>query len=333
MCRLIVTVLALFAVLFSASAVAEVRSFDLSVMSVEELESLADEVKVAKKAAVAFSSEVFGLLKPNFMETVEQLAPDAIQYDYPILGLNRDRERTYYAISGSITARFSDKTKTEYKDVTIVYWHDLEKDIYHQVAFFSRNEVYFVRQELLENIERYVDDKVFKKLVEKAGSINNVANIQNSSVSPSPTPTPTPTPSPSPTPTSVPTPTPTPSPTPTPKPVLKKGAQGDAVIEMQELLIENDYLSGVADGKFGNATVNAIKDFQINNDLRETGVWAEDEWRAASNRYCVPQRAVYRSKSGKVYHEYSTCSGMKTAKEMTLSQALRNGLRECEHCH
>lgn len=41
---------------------------------------------------------------------------------------------------------------------------------------------------------------------------------------------------------------------------------------------------------------------------------------------------VWISKSGKRYHTVSDCSGMRTAKEVTLSEALEKGLTPCRDC-
>ena len=132
------------------------------------------------------------------------------------------------------------------------------------------------------------------------------------------------------------TPTPPASPTPTPEPTavpeLKSGSKGDEVTALQELLIQYGYLSGTASGKYDNATVKAVKDFQINNGMKETGVCDKEVWEKITNR---PRRqeTVYKSKKGKVYHSKSNCSGMKNPTEMTLSDALRKGLTPCSHCH
>ena len=69
----------LLIVLYSASVSAQVRSLDLSIMSVEELDVLEDEVKEIKKHTIDFPNEVFELLKSDFMETVESLTPDAVE--------------------------------------------------------------------------------------------------------------------------------------------------------------------------------------------------------------------------------------------------------------
>ncbi len=63
---------------------------------------------------------------------------------------------------------------------------------------------------------------------------------------------------------------PTPSPTP-----LANGARDDetnsTIADIQNRLIELDYLSGTADGIFGTGTENAIRDFQEANGLEVTG--------------------------------------------------------------
>lgn len=49
------------------------------------------------------------------------------------------------------------------------------------------------------------------------------------------------------------------------------GDKGDAVRKVQKRLINLGYLSGSADGDYGNMTKNAVKDFQRNNGLSVTG--------------------------------------------------------------
>ncbi len=75
--------------------------------------------------------------------------------------------------------------------------------------------------------------------------------------------------------------TPTPAPTVTPTPeatatllleTLRKGDSGEAVRLMQEALINLGYLSGTADGIYGNSTVSAVKSFQKTNGLKVDGV-------------------------------------------------------------
>lgn len=78
--------------------------------------------------------------------------------------------------------------------------------------------------------------------------------------------------------------TPSPAPTPvatfvpaTPEPTkastaLRNGDEGADVTYAQQRLKELGYLSGSADGKFGNATERAVRDFQTANGLSADGV-------------------------------------------------------------
>ena len=74
------------------------------------------------------------------------------------------------------------------------------------------------------------------------------------------------------------TPTPTPVPTLSPEEdaggyrILQKGDSGDAVISLQEVLIELGYLTGKADGNFGSGTEKAVIAFQQKNEYPDTGV-------------------------------------------------------------
>ena len=66
--------------------------------------------------------------------------------------------------------------------------------------------------------------------------------------------------------------TPTPAPTPTPRLyLLTKGSTGTSVRNLQARLIELGYLNGEADGIYGKATENAVRDFQLRNGLKVDG--------------------------------------------------------------
>lgn len=53
---------------------------------------------------------------------------------------------------------------------------------------------------------------------------------------------------------------------------LQKGSSGDAVKSLQQRLIELNYLSGSADGSFGNMTKSAVELFQKEVGLAVTGI-------------------------------------------------------------
>ncbi len=77
------------------------------------------------------------------------------------------------------------------------------------------------------------------------------------------------------------TPTPAPTPDPTLAPavatatprlyLLTKGSTGASVRNLQARLIELGYLTGEADGIYGKATENAVRDFQLRNGLKVDG--------------------------------------------------------------
>lgn len=69
------------------------------------------------------------------------------------------------------------------------------------------------------------------------------------------------------------------------KPTLKKGASGSNVKTLQKLLIEKGYSCGTkgADGKFGDSTLAAVKQFQKDNGLTVDGVVGAKTWAALEN--------------------------------------------------
>ena len=68
----------------------------------------------------------------------------------------------------------------------------------------------------------------------------------------------------------------------TDKPTLRKGASGEYVTLLQTMLIQRGYSCGAsgADGKFGNATLNAVKAFQKDAGLVQDGVVGKNTWTA-----------------------------------------------------
>ncbi len=53
---------------------------------------------------------------------------------------------------------------------------------------------------------------------------------------------------------------------------LYNGCTGDAVLAMQQKLIDLGYLNGTADGKFGDSTEKAVRKFQSENGLKADGL-------------------------------------------------------------
>ena len=133
--------------------------------------------------------------------------------------------------------------------------------------------------------------------------------------------------------TASPAPTAVPTAAPTDIPTLKKGSTGEAVKALQERLISLGYLSGTADGDFGPATAQAVKDFQLVNNLTEDGVAGPETIGRIMGRYAIRNGTVFKTSSGSVYHVSSTCSGMKSPQSLTLVEARRQGLTPCDRCH
>lgn len=55
-------------------------------------------------------------------------------------------------------------------------------------------------------------------------------------------------------------------------PTLRKGDKGDAVKRLQQRLIDLGFLSGGADGDYGNITARAVEEFQKSEGMTETGI-------------------------------------------------------------
>jgi len=91
------------------------------------------------------------------------------------------------------------------------------------------------------------------------------------------------------------TPTPTPIPV-TPEPTrsgsLRNGDQGTDVAYVQQRLRDLGYLSGRADGIFGNATERAVRDFQAANGLTADGVVGRRTMDALDSPSARPQSAA-----------------------------------------
>ena len=125
-----------------------------------------------------------------------------------------------------------DKTKKDLWDATIIYWYEAEKRKFHQAAFYTNDEVYFVDDYALSqveaNLESVARDNLKKhNIVVKKLDIAKATDLPNAISTPTKEPTPEATmqviPIPTPIITTAPTPTPTPTPvfipTETPAPV------------------------------------------------------------------------------------------------------------------
>ena len=92
-----------------------------------------------------------------------------------------------------------------------------------------------------------------------------------------------------------PTPEVTPDPTPTAEPVweipnstVQDGSEGKDARSVQTRLKELGYYQGKVDGKFGRASVNALKNFQTNNGLKADGVAGKGTYAKLFSAAAVP---------------------------------------------
>ena len=96
----------------------------------------------------------------------------------------------------------------------------------------------------------------------------------------------------------------------TDKPTLRKGSSGEYVTLLQTLLIQRGYNVGStgADGKFGNATYNAVKAFQKDNGLAVDGVVGRATWSALESGqqelYTVTIQHVSRNVAESIINTY-----------------------------
>ena len=74
------------------------------------------------------------------------------------------------------------------------------------------------------------------------------------------------------------------------KPTLKKGASGSNVKDLQKQLIALGYSCGSkgADGKFGDDTLKAVKQFQKDQGLKADGIVGKDTWTALEKAAAAP---------------------------------------------
>ena len=127
----------------------------------------------------------------------------------------------------------------------------------------------------------------------------------------------------------------------TPEPIAR-GAKGEEVEALQELLIDLGYLAGKADGVFGPATERALLNFQLSAELEATGI-ADAETMEALLAPDAPEfdpeqaagrgEMVWVPRTGERYHRSRKCSGMKEPKYVTIEEAIRRGYTPCKKCY
>lgn len=89
--------------------------------------------------------------------------------------------------------------------------------------------------------------------------------------------------------------------------LVKEGSRGHAVKTVQNLLIEQGYLTGEADGVCGPQTVDAIKKFQEANGLEVDGICGDGTYSALSGGVSYePPTIEYRGGSGRLVYVSAT---------------------------
>ena len=215
---------------FNSIVLAVPRTIDINELTIEELDRLTSEIETEKKKATDVTSEVTSTLEKDFMNTVEALMPNGTKFSYPFFGLSIVHRRNYYCVCGTVGCKLPDKTKKDLWDATIIYWYEAEKRKFHQAAFYTNDEVYFVDDYALSqveaNLESVARDNLKKhSIVVKKLDIAKATDLPNAISTPTKEPTPEATmqvtPIPTPIITTAPTPTTTPVfiPTETPAPV------------------------------------------------------------------------------------------------------------------
>jgi peptidoglycan hydrolase-like protein with peptidoglycan-binding domain len=70
---------------------------------------------------------------------------------------------------------------------------------------------------------------------------------------------------------------------------LAVGSQGDAVMRVQQALIDQGFDAGPVDGRFGRGTENAVKAFQTSRALMADGIVGDATWSALGLPGSVPK--------------------------------------------
>ena len=230
----IVCVLAASALLSSSVALADPMTIDLDAMTPKEIKELISMAEDEYKEATDISSSDAKLLTENFKSAFESLIPKDADVSYPLFGLDKQRARTMYMLSGDCTVKFADKSKSTFS-MAMIYWHEEEAKMFHQVAFYSKEKIYYCDNAILPHVAPYLSDSVLEKL-----GANEIVYTATSAME---TPVPTETPEVTPVPTATPTPEPTPEITPVP------------TAATQEAYIENALRNALEDLRYTYATI------------------------------------------------------------------------------
>ena len=101
-------------------------------------------------------------------------------------------------------------------------------------------------------------------------------------------------------------------------PTLRKGSSGEYVTLLQTKLIQKGYdlQPFGADGKYGSKTVNAVTEFQKDNDLKADGICGKNTWSAIMSSENVYYTVLIKHVSKKVADDIVSKYGGEMTKEV-----------------
>ena len=101
---------------------------------------------------------------------------------------------------------------------------------------------------------------------------------------------------------------------------LVKGAQGDAVRQIQQFLTQFGYEPGGVDGDFGNLTEGAVRRFQADRGLAEDGQWRTEEADEARTMIAAGAGGVFTKIGTTTTPRFTTTASSDAAKALGLCQ-------------
>lgn len=324
--------------------------YDFATMSKTKLEELQNEIEENIKIYHETDGKTESKVKKLTSEAVEiflEESENTADVSWPWFDYKYTNDWGYYTLTTSVEYKNDEKEKVQLDVYAEAYPCDEKIEFsysYTDVENFYAIYYLKVGDEIVKDQREELPKELLLLLKSDDGDTLEVSATS--------------TPTPEPTATSTPTPAPTATNTPAPEQVsksLEKGAKGDEVKEIQERLIELGYLSGNADGIFGNQTEEAIKAFQERNNFKVTGIATsavintilsgsairaertEQKTNTEVNTQennAVTETMVWLSATGSKYHSKNNCGRMNpsTARQVSKSSALAMGYDACSKC-
>jgi peptidoglycan hydrolase-like protein with peptidoglycan-binding domain len=115
---------------------------------------------------------------------------------------------------------------------------------------------------------------------------------------------------------------------------LKIGSNGEAVQTLKERLVELGYMEDFSNDKYDEKTKEAVRAFQVRNDLPADGIAGEDTLSLLFSEKARQQVWVWiPTHGGTKYHGSSGCSKMIDPIRITLEEAHKRGYDACGRCY